>query len=400
MKKKIFLIITFLLLLIPLNVNAQTKIDIHLFYSKTCPHCKAEKEYLQQLEKDKDNIDIHLYEITDNKDNRTLLKRVQDIIEAPSNYVPYTVIGNKHFQGFSNDTKLKIENTIKAYEKGNYINVVERIKDNSITKDNYQDTIKGKEVTVEDTIDVPVLGKVDPKAVSLPLLAIIIGTVDGFNPCAMWILIFLISMLLNMKDKRRMWTLGITFLLTSATVYLLFMIAWLNIVVNITQIRWIQILISIVALIGAVINFKSYYKERTKDTGCTVVNEKKRKKIFNKIKKFTTEKSFILAIIGIIALAISVNVVELACSAGLPLLFTQVLALNNLEAYQSTIYMLIYIFFFLLDDLIVFMIAMFTLKVTGITTKYTKYTHLIGGLIMLVIGLLMLLKPEWLMFNF
>ena len=104
--------------------------------------------------------------------------------------------------------------------------------------------------------------------------------------------------------------------------------------------------------------------------------------------------------LGIITLAISVNIVELACSAGLPLLFTQVLALNNLEPYQSTIYMLIYIFFFLLDDLIVFMIAMFTLKVTGITTKYTKYTHLIGGIIMLIIGLLMMFKPEWLMFNF
>lgn len=400
MKKKIFLLILFLILLIPINVNATTTIDIHLFYSKTCPHCKAEKEYLKNLEKDNDNIEINLYEITDNKDNRALLKEVQDIIEAPSNYVPYTVIGNKHFQGFSNDTKLKIENTIKAYEKGNYIDVVGGIIDKTITKDNYQELIKDKDIKVEDTVDVPVLGKVDPKAVSLPLLAIIIGTVDGFNPCAMWVLIFLISMLLNMKDKKRMWTLGITFLLTSAAVYLLFMIAWLNIVVSITQIRWIQILISIVALVGAFINFKSYYKEKKKDVGCTVVDEKKRKKIFNKIKKFTTEKSFILAMIGIIALAISVNMVELACSAGLPLLFTQILALNNLAPYQATIYILIYIFFFLLDDLIIFMVAMFTLKVTGITTKYTKYTHLIGGLIMLIVGLLMLFKPEWLMFNF
>lgn len=400
MKRKLILFLAFFLLLIPINVDAKTNIDIHLFYSKTCPHCKAEKEYLQELEKNNDNVDIHLYEITENENNRTLLKEVQNIIEAPSNYVPYTVIGNKTFQGFNNDTKLKIENTIKAYEEGNYIDVVGGIKDKTITKDNYQNLIAGKDVQVEDTVDVPLLGKVDPKNVSLPLLAIIIGAVDGFNPCAMWVLIFLISMLLNMKNKKRMWTLGMTFLLTSATVYLLFMIAWLNIVVNLTQIKWIQVLISIVALIGALINFRSYYKEKNKDTGCTVVDEKKRKKIFNRIKKFTTEKSFILAIIGIMALAISVNLVELACSAGLPLLFTQILALNNLAPYQATIYILIYIFFFLLDDLIIFIIAMITLKVTGITTKYTKYTHLIGGLIMLIIGLLMLFKPEWIMFNF
>ena len=400
MKKKLILLILFLFLLIPINVNASTDIDIHLFYSKTCPHCKAEKEYLNELEETNDNVKVHLYEITENKDNRALLKEVQDIIEAPSNYVPYTVIGNKQFQGFNNDTKLKIENTVKAYEEGNYIDIVGGIINKTITKDNYQDIIDGKDIEVEDTVDVPILGKIDPKSVSLPLLAIIIGTVDGFNPCAMWVLIFLISMLLNMKNKKRMWTLGMTFLLTSATIYLLFMIAWLNIVVNLTQIKWIQVLISIVALIGAFINFKSYYKEKNKDAGCSVVDEKKRKKIFNRIKKFTTEKSFTLAMIGIIALAISVNLVELACSAGLPLLFTQILALNSLSAYQSTIYILIYIFFFLLDDLIIFMIAMFTLKVTGITTKYTKYTHLVGGLIMLIIGLLMLFKPEWIMFNF
>ena len=131
-----------------------------------------------------------------------------------------------------------------------------------------------------------------------------------------------------------------------------------------------------------------------------VVDDNKRKKIFSKIKKFTTEKSFILAILGVITLAVSVNLVELACSAGLPLLFTQILALNNLSEVESTIYILVYIFFFLIDDLIVFMIAMLTLKITGITTKYTKYTHLIGGIIMFLIGLLMLIKPEWIMFNF
>lgn len=400
MKRNLFLLILFVFLLIPITTNASSKIDVHLFYSKTCPHCKAERKYLENLKENNDNVQIHLYEITENEENRALLSKVQDIIEAPSNYVPYTVIGNKHFEGFNNDTKLKIENTIKAYEENNYIDIVGGIADNSITKDNYKDLIKDKDVKVEDTVDVPLLGKINPKSVSLPLLAVIIGVVDGFNPCAMWVLIFLLSMLLNMKNKKRMWSLGMTFLLTSAFIYLLFMVAWLNIVITLTQIKWIQVLISLVALVGAFINFRSYYKERKKDAGCSVVDDKKRKKIFNRIKKFTTEKSFILATLGVIALAVSVNIVELACSAGLPLLFTQILALNNLNPYQSIIYILIYIFFFLLDDLIVFIIAMITLKVTGITTKYTKYTHLIGGLIMLLIGLLMLFKPEWIMFNF
>lgn len=402
MKKRLFILLSFFFFVIPFSVYASNDLDIHLFYSKTCPHCKDERSYLDEFLKDRKNIKLHLYEITENKENREFLKKVQKIIDEESNYVPYTVIGNKYYEGFNNNTKLKIENTIKAYEDDydNYVNVVGDIKSGKITEKNYKKIIEGKEVKVSNNVRIPLLGEVNPKKVSLPLIAIIIGLVDGFNPCAMWVLVFLISMLFNMKDKRRMWILGLTFLFTSAFVYFLFMIAWLNIVVSISGIRWIQILIALVALIGAFVNFRSYYMERKKDAGCVVVDDNKRKKIFSKIKKFTTEKSFILAILGVITLAVSVNLVELACSAGLPLLFTQILALNNLSEVESTIYILVYIFFFLIDDLVVFMIAMLTLKITGITTKYTKYTHLIGGIIMFLIGLLMLIKPEWIMFNF
>ena len=122
--------------------------------------------------------------------------------------------------------------------------------------------------------------------------------------------------------------------------------------------------------------------------------------MFTKIKKITSEKKFILAIFGIIALAISVNLVELACSAGLPLIFTQILALNDLSTFEYVIYMLIYILFFLIDDIVVFVIAMLTLNIKGISSKYGKYSHLIGGIIMILIGILMIFKPEWLMFNF
>ena len=120
----------------------------------------------------------------------------------------------------------------------------------------------------------------------------------------------------------------------------------------------------------------------------------------SKIKKITTEKNFILALIGVMILAASVNVIELACSAGIPVLFTNVLALNNLTKFQTTMYIYLYILFFLIDDIIVFVIAMLTLNIKALSTRYTKYSHLIGGILMLIIGLLMLFKPSWLMFNF
>lgn len=401
MKKKLLLFFMFLFLLLPIGVKAEEEvIDIHLFYSITCPHCKEEKEYLSELEKSDKSIRVHLYEVTQNKENSALLDKVQKLINGETPYVPYTVIGSKYRVGFNNSTKLEIENIIKSYRKGGYVDIVSGIELGEITEENAEEYIAQSDVKVDNDVDLPVLGKVDPKKVSLPLIAVVIGLVDGFNPCAMWVLIFLISMLLGMKDKKKMWYLGSLFIATSAAVYLLFMVAWLNFVMRVTEIRWIQIVIAVVALVGALINIRSYLKERKKDAGCQVVDDKKRKKIFERIKKFTHEKSLLLASLGVIALAVSVNVVELACSAGLPVLFTNILALNEVSTEMSSLYILIYIFFFMLDDLIVFNVAMFTLKVTGVTTKYTKYTHLIGGLIMLIIGILLILKPEWIMFNF
>ena len=107
-----------------------------------------------------------------------------------------------------------------------------------------------------------------------------------------------------------------------------------------------------------------------------------------------------MALFGVIGLAISVNLVELACSAGLPIVFSELLVINHVSGFMKLFYTLIYIVFFLIDDLIVFFIAMFTMKITGLSSKYNKYSHLLGGLIMFIVGLLLFLKPEWLMFNF
>ena len=132
----------------------------------------------------------------------------------------------------------------------------------------------------------------------------------------------------------------------------------------------------------------------------TVVDDNKRNKMFGSIKKFTQEKNFFLALIGVIALAISVNIVELACSAGLPVMFIEILSMNHLTVFEEIVYIGLYMLFFLIDDLIIFFIAMTTMQLTGFSTKYGKISKVIGGLLLLLIGLLLIFKPEWLMFNF
>lgn len=380
----------------PISGKALEKVKLYLFYSKTCPHCASEKVFLEELQQRYSNLEIEQLEVTQNEENSNLLTAIKEALECENSYVPYTVIGKIGLTGYNENIQSQIEHFVELYSKEGSVDIVDMIKKG---KDVSSFLKEEEKIKIEDTsITVPLFGKINPKSVSLPLLATVMGFIDGFNPCAMWVLLFLISMLMGMKDRKKMWILGLTFLVTSAIIYLLFMVSWLKIAVSITSIQWIQKLISAIALLAGIWNLYSFYK--AKDAGCLIVKEEKRKKTLSKIKKITSEKRFFLAILGVMALAISVNIVELACSAGLPLVFTQILAINELSTVSYATNIFIYILFFLIDDLIVFFIAMFTMKLSGVSNKYAKYSHLIGGLIMLLIGILLFFKPEWLMFQF
>lgn len=418
-----FLIVFAVFLLLPVSAKADEKvINIHLFYGNGCPHCAAEEEFLSDYLKDRTDVKLYKYEIWYDSHNQELLSKVQkEMGTTNKNGVPFTVIGKKTIVGYADGvTDEQIKDAINYYLNNDYRDYVGEItgkvkkvevkedttKDESKTEDKKENKIEKADDTkdsdqTDENVTVPVLGKINAKKVSLPILAVVLGFVDGFNPCAMWILIFLITMLFNMKDRKKMWILGLTFILTSGIVYLMFMLAWLNLATFISKIAFIRLLIAVIALVVGLINIYKYIDSlKKKDEGCDVVDKKDRKKIMEKIISITHEKKFIIALLGIMVLAASVNIIELMCSIGIPLLFTQILAMNNLSTFSYMIYMFIYIFFFLIDDIVIFVISMVTLKVTGLSTKYTKYSHLVGGIIMLIIGLLLIIKPELLMFNF
>lgn len=388
-------------------VNAVSKknlVNIYLFHSYTCKHCKEEIKLLDELEKEYDNIKVYKYEVNENG-NGELLKNISEIMGSKVTGTPYTIIGNKVFSGYDyENSKGRFKGAIEYYSKYGYEDKVgEYISSIPLPSYEVKDTDPDVDEYINDYISykikLPLIGEVKLKNLTLPLVTVVIGLADGFNPCAMWVLLFLISMLIGMKDKKRMWILGSTFLLTSALIYLIFMMSWLNLANLLISVVWVRVIIAVVSLVGGIINLRGYIKHR-KVSGCDVVDDKKRNKIITRIKKFTTEKNFWLAILGVIVLAISVNVVELACSAGLPVMFIEILSLNNLTAIEEIIYIVLYMLFFLLDDFVVFVIAMTTLSLTGVSSKYGNLSKLIGGILMLLIGLLLMFKPEWIMFNF
>ena len=406
MKKLIRLFVLALILFVPVIAKAKT-VDIYFFYGDGCPHCAAEERFFESSLKNNDDVVIHKYQVWNDADNSKLLQDVADLLDVPAYGVPYTVIGDDVISGYQDDTTTgeEIRSYINIYKNKEYTDRVgEFIRTgNKLPKKDPTNVVKPTEKKKTEKVSFKVFGKkitVNPKTVSLPLIAVVLGFIDGFNPCAMWILIFLITMLFNMKNKKKMWILGLTFIITSGLVYLVFMIFNSLILYFVPKRSILTLFIALVALGAGIFNVNNYVKSLSKDDGCEVVDNKKRKKIIDRIIKITSSKKFIIAMLGIMLLAASVNIIELMCSIGMPLLFTSILSMNDLSGFKYFMYMIIYIIFFLLDDIVIFAISMKTLKVTGISTKYTKYSHLIGGIIMLLIGILLLIKPEWLMFNF
>ena len=396
MKNKILTIIIFLIILMPIKtvalstdyvdktkdivgVTQEEKVNVYFFYGQECPHCAKEELLLDELEeKYKDEINIYRYETWHNNDNKDLMLKVKSEYGVDQTLsVPFTVVGEVTNIGYTDYVGDKIEKAIIKY----------------------LDKLPVETIIDQNTEFIPLLGNVNIKETSILLVSIILGLLDGFNPCAMWILLFLINMLFDMKNKKRMLILGITFLLVSGFVYFLSMLG-ITAVLSVISITFVRSIIGLVAICVGIYNIKRYIDTRKDDDGCHVVDAKKRKKIFAKIKKFTTEKNLALALIGVIVLATSVNLIELACSTVFPATFAEILAINNIHGMMRIVYLLIYTFFYMLDDMIVFIISVCTLQIVTGSSKYGRYSSVVSGIIMLLIGLLLVFKPEWIMFNF
>lgn len=394
MKKLYLILLAFLLIVVPMNVNAiskdyvdkvhdivgkkveENKINVYFFNRDGCPHCAKEEEFFKTISEKYKNVNIYSFEVSKNSKNSNYLVKVKELFNDKSNGVPFTIIGEKSFLGYNSYIGENIEKAIQTYL-------------------NEEETKTEKE---ENVIKLPIIGETDLREVSVPFIAIVLGLIDGFNPCAMWVLLFLINMFFGMKNKKRMFLYGYVFLFTSGLVYLLSMLG-ISVVLDFVAVKWLQILIACVAIVAGILNVRTYIKTKN-DDGCHVVDEKKRKTILKKGMKIVKEKNVFIALVGIIILAASVNIVELACSLGFPAIFAQVLSLNDITGVPRVLYLLLYVLFYMADDLIVFTIATATLSITTRSSKYTKYANLVGGVIMILIGLLLIFKPDWVMFNF
>ncbi|MDP3093502.1 MAG: hypothetical protein Q8N16_01945 [bacterium] len=367
---------------LPNNSDSSLRARLHFFYGSTCPRCQDAEAFLKTLKAGYPDLNIVSYEVFGSQENARLFEKfLKAAGEEETLRVPTIFIGGKTVIGYGGDqtTGKEIEEAVRFCLENSCPDPLDKI-----------------EKEEPKVFKLPLIGEFDPKKISLPVLAVVVGVMDGFNPCAMWVLLLLISLLLTVNSKKKIWLVGGTFILASGILYFLFMTVWLNLFLFLGYINFIRIIIGVVAVAVGFWRIRDFFS--WKPGVCKVTDEKSHSKIEAKIRKILVPAALPATFLGIVALAFSVNLVELFCSAGFPAIFTQVLAIQKIGAFQKYLYILVYDFFYMLDDLIVFSLAAMTLQKIGFTDKYSRWSALIGGVLLLLLGLALTFKPELLMF--
>ena len=252
-----------------------------------------------------------------------------------------------------------------------------------------EDALACEAKPAEETFEITVLGRtVSLDDVGLPAFAIVMGLLDGFNPCSMWVLILMISLLAPLNDRKRMVAIAGTFVAVEGISYFLMMTAWLNLFLLIGLARWSEIALGVLALLYGLVNVKDFFAF---GRGFSLsISEKNKATIYKRIRGVMAAKSVGAAILGTIVLGILVQIVEFMCTSGFPALFTRILTLKQLDTASYYGYLLLYNAAYMLDDIIVLTIGVATLSRNRLQEKQGRVLKLIAGTAMIGLGVYLL----------
>lgn len=396
--KSLLLLAVLSVLLPSLALAADLPLKMHLFWQQGCPYCEGAKEDLGALAARAPRVHLVLHELAKDANTEQLYEAVLTHFGYRQAAVPLVVIGDRSFLGYfegGHSAKQYEDAVTRCLSTVCRDALVDLAEATSRSRTGIQPVDPSPPTyLIPTSIEVPFLGPVQLAKLSLPVLTVVLAAIDGFNPCAMWVLVFLIGLLLGMENEKRMWILGGAFLGATGMMYFAVMTAWLNVFLFIGAVVWVRTMISLLAIGGGLYFLKEYWAKP--EAVCHVTNPGRRQKIMAAFRGAVQENRLLLSVIGVMTLAVLVNVIELLCSAGIPAVFTQILAMNELPVAINYLYVGVYVAVFMLDDILIFATAMLALRVSGLTGTYARYSHLIGGVVLLSIGAIMLLRPEFL----
>lgn len=388
--------------IVPVVASADSQtVHIEVLERADCTHCQDQKKFLNQLEKTNQDIDVRYFDIAD-ASNLELFTKIADKANL-SQSTPITIVGMNVVQGFNTPetTGKIIEDFIQknkdtkqqgfdAYLQADAATIA-KAENGGSSCDSATLCVPEKQKLL---VSIPFVGSLDIAEYSLIALSSTLGFLDGFNPCAMWVLITFLIVLMQIGSKKKMWIIAGLFIVAEAVMYYLILNVWFKTWNFIGLDRIVTPVIGVLAIGGGVFFLYEWYKSLGTEMACQIIDAENRSKIVRRIKSFSEAPLTIVSAFGIIGLAFSVNIIEFACSIGYPQAFTKIIQMNDLGFWQTQWYMLVYIFFYMIDDLIVFGLALWGFDKMHLTQGFSKWSALIGGICMLLLGYLLIFAPE------
>jgi glutaredoxin len=345
--------------------------DIEAFVRAGCPHCEAARIFLDELQRERSSLQVAIYDIAENSAARERLALLAAERGLADFGVPAFLIGGELTIGFRSADTTGTEIRARLDRRA-----------------------PGGAPVVGESIRTEWFGELRIRDLGLPLFTVAVGLLDGFNPCAMWVLLFLLSLLVNLQDRRKMVLIAGTFVFVSGLIYFAFMAAWLNMFLLIGVSRVIQIALGGLALLVGTVNIKDFFALRH---GISLsISDAAKPGLYARVRGILQAENLAGAMAGIVVLAGLVNIIELLCTAGFPALYTQILTLQQLPMWEYYAYLGLYNLAYIFDDSLMVTIAVVTLSRRKLQEHAGRWLKLTSGLVMAGLGTVLLLQPKWL----
>ncbi len=348
------------------SFNKEGELTLYYFWG-FCPVCSKPEEHVGLFEGYP--VKVEIYEVFHDQVGRAKYDAMSEELGIEIYGFPTLIFNDHYWLGFSETTQAEILDTIEA-------------------------AVEGRERSAGGTqILVPLIGEIDLLASPLLLTTVIIATLDGFNPCSLFVLTFLLAIIVHSASRKRIFIIGFTFLLVTSLVYGLFMLGVLNIMLFAGQLFWIRNLVAAIVIILGLTGIKDFLFFRE---GLTFsIPDSYKQKYYGQVRQVFYTKSVVPAITATAVMALGIALIELPCTAGFPFIWSTIVSGHELPLSYFIMLFALYIFLYLLIEIVIFLVAVIRMRSIKMTEERGRILKLIAGSLMLVLGLILLLKPEY-----
>jgi hypothetical protein len=362
------------------GADGTNRVGLWFFWSERCPHCQHAMPFVEGLTTQNPWIEVHSLELTRHRENAVLYGQMAAALGEKASAVPAFLVCGRMLTGFDRADGIGAD----------VLALAQSCRQTGGAGSGYG--VSGPSATAGVSLHLPGLGAIDPKGLSLPLFTLVIAGLDAFNPCAFFVLLVLLSLLVHARSRGRMLLIGGTFVLVSGLIYFLFMAAWLSLFLVVGASAVMTAVAGALALVIGALNVKDWFAFRQGPT--LSIPEAAKPGLFRHMRGLLSAEGLGTLMLGTVTLAVAANSYELLCTAGFPMVYTRVLTLNGHAGLDYYAYLALYNLIYVLPLLAIVLGFTYTLGARKLTERQGRLLKLLSGVMMLSLGLVLLARPQ------